>query len=127
MKGCDYMRLNTNCIRDILLTIEDSCDFNHSWMYSKDSCDSNFLINYSHDEIIYHISQMSQSGLITTPHYYDRGISILVSDLTPTGHEFLANIRTDTVWKKIKSKGSASLPILIELAKDCALAYYQKN
>ena len=41
------------------------------------------------------------------------------------GHEFLANIRTDTVWNKLKATGTTSLPILFNLAKDFALAYFQ--
>lgn len=34
------MRLNSDCIRDILLAVEDESDFNHSMEYYKNS-DSN--------------------------------------------------------------------------------------
>lgn len=121
------MKLNPDCIRDILLTVEEKCDFSHFWYYTKGSSDSIYLSSYSHEEIIYHISQCDKSELIDGVHYYDGGTSVLVADISPNGHEFLANIRTETVWNKIKAKGVASIPIIIQLAKDFALAYYQKN
>ena len=52
------MKLNINCIRDILLTVENNCDFETPWEYQEDSSDSEFLSNYSHEEIVYHISRL---------------------------------------------------------------------
>ena len=119
------MKLNPDCIRAILLTVEDKCDFDTPWEYEKDNFESEYLVEYAHKEIVYHIRQSEESGLIQGVHYYDGGNSILVCDLTPSGHEFLANIRNDSLWKKIIAKASgASLPILLEVAKDAALRYF---
>ena len=119
------MKLNINCIRDILLTVEKNCDFETPWEYQEDSSDSEFLSNYSHEEIVYHISQAEKSDLIDGVDYFECGSDIYISDLTPKGHEFLANIRNDTVWKKVLSKASgASLPIIIEVAKEAAKKYF---
>ena len=119
------MKLNPNCIRAILLTVEEKCSFNTPWQYEENSFDSEYLAELSHEEIIYHIRLASQSNLIQGVHYYDGGKSIIICDLTPYGHEFLANIRTGSLWKKILSKGAdASLPILMELAKDIALKHF---
>lgn len=119
------MKLNPNCIRDILLEVECNCDFNTSMCYDRDEIQSDRLKSYTHEEIIYHISQASKSNLISGVHFYDGGKSALISDLSPTGHEFLSNIRNDTIWKKVLSKGAdASLPILFELAKNFALTYF---
>ncbi len=119
------MKLNPNCIRAILLTVEEKCSFDYPWEYVKDEFDSKYLAGFSHDEIIYHIRQCSLSSLISGVHYYDSGDSILISDLTPSGHEFLANTRNETIWKKVISKAStASLPILLEIAKDAAKKYF---
>ena len=107
------MKLNPNCIRAILLTIEDTCDFDTPWEYDADDANSGFLSGYEHNEILYHIRQAEASGLIDVVHYYDFGTSVLVRDLTPQGHEFLANISTEP----------ASLPILIEIAKEVALKH----
>ena len=37
------MKLNPNCIRAILLTIEDTCDFDTPWEYDADDANSGFL------------------------------------------------------------------------------------
>lgn len=118
------MKLNIDCVRDILISAEEVITFEKSFYYEKDT-PSSLSDKYSHDEIIYHILQARDSGLITTSSFYDSGRSVYITDLTPKGHEFLANIRTETVWNKLKSKGAASLPILFELAKDLALSHFQ--
>lgn len=75
----------------------------------RDKCPS--LTNYEDDEIRYHIYQCYKSGLIEFAGKEDLGGNIGIRDLTPTGHSFLANIRSDNVWndiKKISSKVRAS-------------------
>lgn len=119
------MRLNLDCIRDILIAAEEVITFDKPFSYERDD-DSKLSSTYSHDEIIYHIRQAKDSGLITTSDFYDSGEFVYITDLTPEGHEFLANIRTDTVWKSLKSKGFMALSIAMSLARDFALAYYQK-
>lgn len=119
------MKLNPDCIRGLLLTIEEKCDFDTPWEYVRDNFESKYLAEYSHKEILYHIRQSEEAGLIQNVHYYDGGNDVLICDLTPAGHEFLSNIRTDTVWKKVTSKAAgASLPIIFEVAKEAAMKYF---
>lgn len=118
------MRLNPSCIRDILLAVETYSDFDTQAEYKIEEPFPE-LSSYTHSEILYHIRQCEESGLIQEVHYYDGGKHTDISDLTPAGHEFLANIRNDSIWKKVISKGSgASLSILMELAKQAALKYF---
>ena len=119
------MKLNPDCIRGILFTVEEKCNFDTYWIYERDNFESEYLAEYSHDEIIYHISQASQSGLIQGVQIFDLGDSATIGDLTPLGHEFLSNIRTDTLWAKIKTKAAgASLPLLFEIAKKASTDYF---
>lgn len=118
------MRLNFDCIRDILVKCEDVITFDHALYYEKSKV-SEIFPGYTHSEVIYHIRQMSESGLIKIGPFYDSYDSVYILDLTPEGHSFLGNIRTETVWHKIKKAGVKSLSVLIPLAKDFALAYYQ--
>ena len=120
------MRLNPSCIREILLAAEDVITYDKSFHYQKGQI-SKLTLTYTHDEILYHISQAKDAGLITTSPFYDSGEFLYITDITPYGHEFLANIRPESVWDKIKALGTPSLPILLTLAKDFALAYYQKS
>lgn len=113
------MRLNLDCLRDLLLTVEETCDFRNIMRYSKS--DNNFkrLKKYSHEEIIYHVNQCDLSGLLIGLSMPDSGDFFVLSDLSPKGHQFVANIRSDTVWKKVKLKaidiGCASLPSIFEI------------
>ena len=113
------MRLNPDCVRDILLTIEEVTDFNNFWEYSSDSSFKR-LEPYSHSEIIYHISQCEKASLIDGVESFDDGESINVGDLTPSGHEFLANIRSESMWNTVKDVGkkvgSSSLSSLLQIA-----------
>ena len=116
------MKLNSDCIRDILLSVEEDCDYDRVMDYDRDS-DSNFrLKKYTHEEIIYHIRQCEYSNLIVNATYYDGGKHIIIDDLSPDGHQFLANIREDTVWNGVKSiakkVGSTSLTALSQIASN---------
>lgn len=66
------------------------------------------------------MSQSERSGLIEGVKFYDGSKSFWVADLSPSGHEFLANIQSDTLWnnvKNISSKvGSKSLNTMIQIA-----------
>lgn len=119
------MRLNPDCIRAILLTVEENCDFDTPWQYVAEKHNSEYLSTFTHSEIIYHISQCSQMGFFASIRFFGDGEIVFISDLSPIGHEFLSNIRNEPLWKKILQKGAgASLPILIELAKEIALKHY---
>lgn len=119
------MKLNPNCIRDILLTVENKSDYHHQTHYVYGSSDFPHLDKYYHEDIIYHIKQCDLSRLIYDVSYCDGGKSIYIRDLTPQGHEFLSNIKNDTVWKKLLSKcAGASLPILMEIAPKLAMEFY---
>ena len=114
------MKLNVECIRAILESVESVTTFNNPWNYEK-GCD--LIPGFQHEEIIYHVRQCSMSGLIIGFKQFGGGDIILVSDLSPLGHEFLANVRSDTVWGKVKEAAkTSSLPLLTELASALARA-----
>lgn len=125
------MKLNPDCVRAILFTVEKKCDFSTCWEYEKRNLESDFLTNFSHEEIIYHIRQCDKSGLISGVHYYDGGETIIIMDLSPTGHQFLANIRQDTNWNKTKeiakNIGSDSLDTLKQIAASVISALIQSQ
>lgn len=118
------MQLSPTCIRDILIAVEIHSDFHTCTQYKVEDPFPE-LSGHSHEEILYHIRQCEESGLIQGVHYYDNGKHTDITDLTPVGHEFLANIRNDTIWKKVLSKGAgASLSILMELANQLAVKLF---
>lgn len=115
------MRLNPDCIRDILLAVEENTGFRTVMSVNEDNY-TNYqqLKKYKYEEAAYHIVQCNLSGYFTD--FAERiDDSYMIVDLTPKGHEFLADIRNDNNWKKIKDTamkvGSFSLSVLADIAK----------
>ncbi len=112
------MKLNPDCIRDILITIEDNTGFSKYMEYNLNST-YDLLQKYTFDEVRYHINQCELSNLITKVHKFLDG-SCLIQDLSPSGHQFLADIRSDNNWNKTKSiaktVGTSSLTAIKEIA-----------
>ena len=116
------MKLNPDCIRDILLTVEEHSDYIHATEYKYGSSQFSRLNSYTQEEVAYHVMQCEKSALIYGVHFYDCGASIDIRDLTPDGHKFLANIRENKIWNGVKSisakVGSSSLDVLTQIASN---------
>lgn len=114
------MKLNPDCVRDILIAIESSTDGIFPFEYTKGENTHPTLTKYDHSEIQYHMQQCHMANLIIGYQSFDMGDYIQISDLAPAGHEFIANIRKDTIWNKTKqlaaSVGSSSLEALAQIA-----------
>ncbi|HCI18409.1 MAG TPA: hypothetical protein DFH32_07320 [Lachnospiraceae bacterium] len=124
------MQLNPNCVRDVLIAVEANTGYNIYFDYPKERDNAPSLSTYSDDEIRYHILQCAKANLIELKSR-DLAGNLGITDLTPNGHEFLANIRSDTVWnnvKEVSSKiGSTSISALAQIASGTitALIKYQ--
>ena len=114
------MKLNPDCVRDILLEVEDRTDFYERLMYCELGQKPKRWEKYDHSEILYHVRQCEHSGLILGAEYLEGGDCIVIEDLSPAGHQFLANVRQDTIWnhtKEIAGKvGSKSLDALFQIS-----------
>lgn len=116
------MKLNNDLIRDILLTIEEYTGYEKPVSFYKPyEAEENthpLIKDYSKEEFFYHLKQCEMSGLIKI--MLETGEYTTVSYLTPLGHEFLENIRSNTVWNKTKSiskkLGLKSLDAVIKIS-----------
>src|ERR1051325_9948176 len=79
---------------------------------------------YTRLEVAYHVKQMNLSGLIdaTVMEAPSPGkllpVKFIVHDITPAGHDFIAKIRNETTWVKVKTEvAKRSAPITIEIIK----------
>lgn len=116
------MRISNECIRDILFTIEENSDFENACYMSGARKKYPRLEKYEGGEIAYHLRYLEMKGLIFKP---DSRLTTSY-DLKPDGHEFLANIRDNNNWNKIKSISSnigfASLKVVSAIAEGVATA-----
>ncbi|CUO14520.1 DUF2513 domain-containing protein [Clostridium paraputrificum] len=110
------MRLDNDCIRDILLFIEDNTDYEKEFVSSEEILDG---LHYDKNTLFYHIDMVSQAKLVDNV-FYAEDEPQEISRLSWEGHQYLDNIREDHIWKAVKEKantvGSVSLQVMIPLA-----------
>jgi hypothetical protein len=106
------MKLNPDCIRDILFVVENNATYSND--VSEETIFKELDSKYPREEILYHVRQCEHSGLFLQVVHYFGGFSI--QDLSPYGHQFINDIRQDNNWSKTKeiakSVGSFSLDVL---------------
>lgn len=113
------MRLNPDCIRDILLECEEHCTPYKNTVFSPRAGFSRGENEYSWEETLYHLRQCELSGFFTKA-YHELSGAYRVIDITPKAHEFLENIRSDTVWEKTKETAAKAGSLSIDVLKTCA-------
>lgn len=127
------MRLDYSCIRNILLTVEKYETLHNSVPFSTNEQDfySDYLSEYSVEQIVYHVQYCIKSHLL----FDDCPTKVwgkLYFDcrLEPSGHDFLANIRTSEKWnhtQNILSKiGGASLKVISAVSEGVTTALADK-
>lgn len=124
------LKLNPDCIRDILLDIEATSTINTGWKYDSRTPSSR-LSHYDRFEIAYQARYCAEANLISGFSIGGNSESVFASDLTPNGHEFLANIRNDTFFNKVKDIAKElcveSLPGLQQIALNAALVVIKSH
>lgn len=113
------MKLNFDCIRDILLYCEEQSTVDRFICFTNGSFPTE-LQKYSEDEIKYHLRQLQWDGLITQLTIHSDGM--MFSDLTPSGHKFIGEIRSDTNWNKTKSIATQAGVFTINAIKEIAIS-----
>ena len=110
------MKLNPDCIRDILFVVENNATYSND--VSEETIFKELDSKYPREEILYHVRQCEHSGLFLQVAHYFGGFSI--QDLSPYGHQFINDIRQDNNWSKTKeiakSVGSFSLDVLKDIS-----------
>lgn len=108
------MKFNPNCVRDILIAVEENTGTGQTISFGQDVDVYTILQKYDVDETMYHIDQCLQSRLIN-------GMKNVwghfrITGLSPEGHSLLGKIRSEKLWKEILSRGVTAIPTLIQIA-----------
>lgn len=101
------MKLNPDCIRDILLYLEENLKIedNSFSAISLNTLEDN-LTQYSKEDIFYSVYNLKEIHFIEG---IFRGADncimyiCLIENITYAGHQFLDSVRPETVWKQTKS------------------------
>jgi hypothetical protein len=105
------MTLNYDCIRDLLLYLEESLGYKNEYsMEHKRISINNIpseLTNYSKEDVRYTVEKLYEANFIhLTNISYDNQKYILsgyIDDITWDGFNFLNNIREKSIWEATKS------------------------
>ena len=95
------MKLNHDCVRDLLLYIEENSSYTDVLHLN-----SITLKNYSIENVIYTADKLIEAGFLDCIRSRSMSSSrpdIKVKSITYEGHKFLDNIRDNTVWENTKS------------------------
>ena len=117
------MKLNPECIRAIMLYLEENLTMNSDLEINEISVfDLPGKINFSIEEIANTLLVLDDAGFIVC--YRNDGddaiVALDVYRITYTGYQFLESVRPDTVWKKVQkisgNVGSFSLNVISQIA-----------
>ena len=119
------MKLNPDCIRDILIAMEEQ-PFNHPVEF--DDMLPQLANHYNSDVVEYTALKLKEAGFIRAITSSDTEGEYLVTflDITYSGHQFLANVRSVNIWNNVKevSKkvGSNSVSAISQIASGVIMA-----
>lgn len=115
------MRLNLDCVRDLMLWTEEITTPTKSAVYidvdildrtrfmyrreseipQPDEAQNELLSKYPNEVLVYHLTYCINAGLLS-PAINQDSCALVIQDLTPEGHNFLANIRSPKAFSMLK-------------------------
>jgi hypothetical protein len=122
------MRLSPDCVRDILLYLEDNLELSSELEFLSVSAKTiSESLPYSLPEIVNTLILLHEAGFLQVS--VDRaGDKIVIFDvvrLTYAGHQFLESVRPKTTWEKVVGActkfGSFSLDFVMQVATQVAV------
>ncbi|OTN87558.1 hypothetical protein A5819_000004 [Enterococcus sp. 7E2_DIV0204] len=115
------MKLNHDCIRDLMLSVEENLKIDEV-LESSDLESFAFFSKYSEEDIVYTILKLSEAHYLKVETQYgdDTLQTLLITDVTWSGHQFLDTIRDNKVWKNTKSIVSKFSSVSVTLLKEVA-------
>lgn len=122
------MKLNHDCVRDLLLYIEENATLN-----SYINLDNLNLEPYSKDDLFYTAVKLNEAEFIKADieKFMYGAMSIYIYEITWNGHQFLDNIRPKSAWDKTKSVtksiGGASLNVMADIAVKVITSIINQN
>lgn len=101
------MKLNLDCIRDVLLYLEDNLTIEkHVFKPIELKTLQNDLKQYTPEDIFYSVYNLHQIHFIEGKFNDVSNMKMMfceIENVTYAGHQFLASVRPESIWSKTKS------------------------
>lgn len=117
------MKLNQDCVREILLELEEKLPYNGD-LHLQQIKELDTGKKHGEEEALYSILKLIEANYLNGNIFKaDCEIYHLsVSSITWDGHEFLNSVRSSEIWQETKNRvkafSSVSIGVLTEVAKD---------
>ena len=118
------MTRDDDLIRTLMLVLEQANSYVN---------DNLVIEGYTRDQVAYHLGLIVRADYAEgpQPRYSSTGsdptipLAVVVSRLSPAGHDFIATLRDETVWAKVKERlakveGSTSLDVIGQVGASVA-------
>lgn len=125
------MKLNSECVRDVLLSIEKIARLDNSYNMVHIPIKTIFAdlsAGYRPNEVFYTIRKLNEGGYVEIlnesklPQFVDIS-EYYVIDITYKGHQYLNSVRDNNIWSKIKPVvGNMALGIIQATAEKFILS-----
>lgn len=116
------MRLNHDCIRLLMLEIEEKLDLN-SYLSYKTIEELNSVTRFGKENVLYSLQKLKEAGYLKIEFYQGSNNSfynLSVDAITWEGHKYLDTIRDNEVWKITKRIVSKFSSVSISLVENIA-------
>ncbi len=101
------MRINYDCIRDILITLENELQPGNDFQISLNDLSDKFFSDYLKEDVGYSLIKLKEAGYIDAVLIYDdlwEVFDVICRDITFDGHTYLNSVRNSSLWSDIKKK-----------------------
>ncbi|MGN1134703.1 MAG: DUF2513 domain-containing protein [Oscillospiraceae bacterium] len=97
------MRLNADCVRVVILTIENNLGFGKIMRFSE-LMSYPLVQSFTRDDVEYSLQQLTAENMIDCKirRYLGNNFDYSIMDVTPEGHKLCDSLRNDSFWEKIK-------------------------
>lgn len=101
------MKLNYDCIRDILIALENELQPGNEFQISLNDLSDKFFCDYLKEDVGYSLIKLKEAGYIDADLIYDdlwEIFDVICRDITFEGHTYLNSVRNSSLWTDIKKK-----------------------
>lgn len=121
------MKLDMDCVRDVLLALENLTDIDEDHLHARISTRdvAKAVTNFKEKEVYNAIYTLYQADYIEADKIdFCGGSDFCIEAITWPGYELLNNLRSEQVWSAVKEKikplGSVSINVISALATQVA-------
>lgn len=118
------MKLDYDCVRDVLVALEDLCAFDNETSSGFKELSifdlEDYMKEYTNDEVYYTVLKLMEAQYIKTESVIGGigAVELLIIDITYEGHQYLNSIRDPKIWKTIKeSTSSLTFTVILKAAE----------